>query len=46
MLYMDSDFASRFVGPDGDACTIAHEHAHLAYGVNDEYKGHGILELG
>lgn len=48
-LYIESNFVGmagdtngnpvRFVGPDGDAYTIAHEHAHHAYGVKDEYSG-------
>jgi uncharacterized repeat protein (TIGR01451 family) len=30
------------MGADGDAYTIAHEHAHHAFGVVDEYSGPGI----
>lgn len=39
-LYFDSDFQASN-GSDGDAYTIAHEHAHHAYGVADEYSGPG-----
>ncbi|MGH9753919.1 MAG: VWA domain-containing protein, partial [Blastocatellia bacterium] len=38
-------FASNFQalnGADGDAYTIAHEHAHHVFGVLDEYSGPGI----
>ena len=38
-LYFQSDFQQINDGPDGDAYTIAHEHAHHAYGVVDEYSG-------
>ena len=37
-LYFDSDFLG-LNGVDGDAYTIAHEHAHHAYGILDEYSG-------
>lgn len=37
-MYMDSDFLL-VNGADGDAYTVAHEHAHHAYGVLDEYHG-------
>lgn len=38
-------FQSNFQGSpavDGDAYTIAHEHAHHAFGVADEYSGPGV----
>jgi uncharacterized repeat protein (TIGR01451 family) len=35
-LYFTTDF-QQLNGADGDAYTIAHEHAHHAYGVADEY---------
>lgn len=38
MLYFSQDFQA-VNGADGDAYTIAHEHAHHAYGVLDEYSG-------
>jgi uncharacterized repeat protein (TIGR01451 family) len=41
MLFFDSDFQGANAGPNGDAYTIAHEHAHHAYGVADEYAGPG-----
>ena len=37
-LFFDSDFQASS-GADGDAYTVAHEHAHHAYGVADEYSG-------
>lgn len=37
-MFMDSDFL-KINGADGDAYTVAHEHAHHAYGVLDEYSG-------
>lgn len=37
-LYFNSNFTAQF-GADGDAYTIAHEHAHHAYGILDEYSG-------
>lgn len=37
-LFFDSDFQS-LQGADGDAYTVAHEHAHHSYGVADEYSG-------
>jgi hypothetical protein len=40
-LFMDSNFG----GGDGDAYTVAHEHAHHAFGVADEYSGPGFLGL-
>ncbi len=40
MLYFDSNFQA-LNGANGDAYTIAHEHAHHAYGVLDEYSGPG-----
>jgi hypothetical protein len=40
-LFFDSDFQANS-GADGDAYTIAHEHAHHAYGVGDEYHGPGL----
>jgi uncharacterized repeat protein (TIGR01451 family) len=39
MLFFDSNFQGANAGPNGDAYTIAHEHAHHAYGVADEYSG-------
>ena len=41
MLFFDSNFQGANAGPNGDAYTIAHEHAHHAYGVADEYSGPG-----
>jgi uncharacterized repeat protein (TIGR01451 family) len=38
MLYFPDNFQGTG-GADGDAYTIAHEHAHHAYGVLDEYSG-------
>jgi uncharacterized repeat protein (TIGR01451 family) len=40
-LYFDSNFQEAN-GADGDAFTIAHEHAHHTFGVVDEYSGPGI----
>ena len=40
-LFFDSNFQA-VQGADGDAYTIAHEHAHHAYGVLDEYSGPGL----
>jgi hypothetical protein len=37
-LYFSSNFQAAN-GADGDAYTIAHEHAHHSYGVLDEYSG-------
>ena len=37
-LFFESDFQGLH-GSDGDAYTIAHEHAHHAYGILDEYSG-------
>ena len=37
-LYFDANFQAD-QGANGDAYTIAHEHAHHAYGVVDEYSG-------
>ena len=37
-MYIDSNFQANS-GADGDAYTVAHEHAHHAYGVYDEYDG-------
>lgn len=37
-LYFNSNFQAAN-GADGDAYTIAHEHAHHSYGVADEYSG-------
>lgn len=37
-LFFNSNFQANN-GADGDAYTIAHEHAHHAYGVADEYSG-------
>ena len=37
-LYFDDNFQA-VSGADGDAYTIAHEHAHHAYGLGDEYSG-------
>jgi Mg-chelatase subunit ChlD len=37
MLYMPDNFAAD--DPQGNAYTIAHEHAHHSYGLYDEYKG-------
>lgn len=37
-MYFTSDFQN-LNPPSGDAYTIAHEHAHHAYGVLDEYSG-------
>ncbi len=37
-LYFQSNFQASS-GADGDAYTIAHEHAHHAYGILDEYSG-------
>jgi hypothetical protein len=45
MLYFDSNFQA-VNGADGDAYTVAHEHAHHAYGVADEYSGPGFLGIG
>lgn len=39
-LYFDSNFQQR-QGADGDAFTIAHEHIHHAFNVQDEYSGPG-----
>ena len=39
MLFFASDFQGINAGPNGDAYTIAHEHAHHAYSVADEYSG-------
>ncbi len=36
-LYFDSNFSADPVNADRDAYTIAHEHAHHAYGLLDEY---------
>lgn len=41
MMYFDSNFQGRHGGAIADAFSIAHEHAHHAYGVFDEYKGPG-----
>ncbi|MET0649710.1 MAG: VWA domain-containing protein [Pyrinomonadaceae bacterium] len=38
MLYFPDNFQATN-GADGDAYTVAHEHAHHAYGVLDEYSG-------
>lgn len=38
MMYFDSNF-QQSNGADGDAYTVAHEHAHHSYGVLDEYSG-------
>ena len=41
-LHSNLYFGSNFQGmpaPDGDAYTIAHEHAHQAYGIYDSYVG-------
>jgi uncharacterized repeat protein (TIGR01451 family) len=40
-VYFGSNFQS-LNGPDGDAYTVAHEFAHHAYGLADEYSGPGI----
>ena len=37
-LFFDTNFTAR-QGADGDAYTFAHEFAHLAYGLEDEYTG-------
>jgi von Willebrand factor type A domain len=37
-LFFNNNFQSSN-GADGDAYTIAHEHAHHSYGVADEYSG-------
>lgn len=37
-LFYDSNFLAT-KGADGDAYTVAHEHAHHSYGVADEYSG-------
>jgi hypothetical protein len=37
-LYFNSNFTAQN-GADGDAYTIAHEHAHHAYGILDQYSG-------
>lgn len=37
-LFFNSDFQTNN-GADGDAYTVAHEHAHHSYGVLDEYSG-------
>jgi len=37
-MYFNSNFQNQNP-PSGDAYTIAHEHAHHAYGVLDEYSG-------
>lgn len=44
MLFFVTDFLN--VSPNGSAYTIAHEHAHHAYGVADEYHGpyEGVAE--
>jgi len=39
MLFFDSNFQGANAGANGDAYTIAHEHAHHAYSVADEYSG-------
>ena len=39
MLFFASNFQGANAGANGDAYTIAHEHAHHAYGVADEYSG-------
>lgn len=39
-LYFDSNFQGS-PSADGDAYTIAHEHAHHVFGVADEYSGPG-----
>jgi hypothetical protein len=39
-LYYPSNFTGQS-GADGDAYTIAHEHAHHSWGVADEYSGPG-----
>ena len=41
-LYFLSNFQAQS-GADGDAYTIAHEHAHHAFGVVDEYSGPGPM---
>ena len=41
MLFFDSNFQGANAGPNGDAYTIAHEHAHHVFGVADEYSGPG-----
>jgi len=38
MMYINSDFQASN-GSNGDAYTVAHEHAHHSYGVADEYSG-------
>ena len=45
MLYFDSNFQA-VNGADGDAYTVAHEHAHHAYAVADEYSGPLFLGIG
>lgn len=40
-LYFDSNFQATN-GADEDAYTIAHEHAHHAFGIVDEYSGPGV----
>ena len=43
-MFFDSDFQA-VNGSEGDAYTVAHEHAHHAYGLLDEYVGPtGIAE--
>jgi Mg-chelatase subunit ChlD/cytoskeletal protein CcmA (bactofilin family) len=39
-MFFDSNFEATQLA-DGDAYTIAHEHAHHSYGVLDEYSGPG-----
>ncbi|HEV2912325.1 MAG TPA: VWA domain-containing protein [Pyrinomonadaceae bacterium] len=41
MLFFNDNFQGANAGPNGDAYTIAHEHAHHAFGVLDEYSGPG-----
>lgn len=43
-MFFESDFLGGPGGADGEAYTIAHEFAHHAYGIADEYSGPSIKE--